>query len=305
MAWALAAITLASAGRAQDPPDPADIDALVTRFVKTSDEYQKVFLNLVAEETKVAENFDQSGRLKRRREIVSDLVVYRSHDAKDTAEYRDVLSVDGKPVGKRTRRALEVLTRASQATSIQKELDLINREGQRYDLGFSTDGATINQIPGAVLASREEIRIDWVGRDQIAGHDVIVLDYREKTPNRDHSDAKFYTRYGFSGGIMRGRLWLDAATAQLRRDRWELVYFLPALKEPVVFVRQESSYTESRFGILAPERIVFEVYAPAKAAKNQPPSWFRTARITATFGAFRQFEVATQQTIGAPVQPQH
>lgn len=225
VAWALAAITLASAGRAQDSPAPADIDALVTRFVKTSGDYQKAFLNLVAEETKVAENFDQSGGLVKRREIVSDLVVYRSHDSKDTAEYRDVLSVDGKPVAKRNKRALDLLTRASQSTSMEKELNLINREGQRSDLGFSTVGATINQISGAVLKSREKFRIDWVGRDRIAGHDVLVLDYQEKSPNRDHSDAKFYTQYGFSGGIIRGRLWLDAATAQLRRDRWDLVNF--------------------------------------------------------------------------------
>ncbi len=214
-----------------------------------------------------------------------------------------MLSVDGKPVKKRGQRALELLTRASQSTSIQKELDLINREGQRYDLGFSTVGATINEISGAELKSREKMSIDWVGSDRVGGHDVLVLDYRETKPNRDHSDANFYMRFGFSGGIIRGRVWLDAATAQLRRDRWELVYFHPALKEPVILFRQESSYTESRFGTLVPERMVFELYAPAKPVKNQPPSWFRTARKTATFSAFRQFEVATQQTIGAPVQP--
>ncbi len=62
---ALSAMSVVCPVRAQDPPAPADIDALVARFVKTADEYQRVFLNLVAEETKVAENFDQSGALKK------------------------------------------------------------------------------------------------------------------------------------------------------------------------------------------------------------------------------------------------
>src|SRR5215470_81708 len=110
-------------------PSSAEIDAVITGVVNAAKEYEKVFRNLVADETRLVEVFDQSGQVKKRREIASDLVVYpSSRDAAETAEYRDVRSVDGKAVEKRSKRALDVLTRASQSTSIKKELDLINRE---------------------------------------------------------------------------------------------------------------------------------------------------------------------------------
>jgi hypothetical protein len=38
----------------------------------------------------------------------------------------------------------------------------------------------------------------------------------------------------------------------------------PALPEPVTILRHEATYTESRFGILVPERSVFEWYERGK-----------------------------------------
>lgn len=123
-------------------PPQADIDALITRYLTKAEEYQKAFLNLTAEETRVVETFDQSGRLDKRREIVSDLVVYQARNSADATEYRDVGSVDGKPIKKRGKRALELLTRASQSDSFKKELEIIDRESERYDLNFRFNGAT-------------------------------------------------------------------------------------------------------------------------------------------------------------------
>jgi len=281
-------------------PSQAAIDAVITGVVNAAKEYEKVFRNLVADETKLVEVFDQSGRVEKRREIVSDLVVYQSsRDAKETAEFRDVRSVDGKAVEKRSKRALDVLTRASHSNSIKKELDQINREGLRYDLGYSFFGLTAGQ-PGARLADRQALRIEWAGRDQIDGHDVVVIDYQDAAPSRAHSDTKFYERNGFSSSLNRGRLWIDAGTSQVRRARWEIAFVLPAQPEPVPILREESSYTESRFGILVPGRVVYEFFERGKQPKGQPPSFFRAARTTSTYGVFRQFGVATQQTIETP-----
>jgi hypothetical protein len=280
-------------------PAPAEIDALVTRVVDAAREYKNTFLNLVVEETRLTELFDESGRLDKRRAVVSDLIVYTSHDSRSTAEYRDVRSVDGKPVAKRNTRALELLTRAPQSTSVEKELDLINRESQRYDLEFKFFGFTINQA-GLELQTREKYRIDWGGRDQIGGHDVLILDYQDMTRDKTRMNAAFYTHSGFSSSFYSCRLWIDAASAQLRRSRCELEGIHPELTEPVTIFRTESAYTESRFGILVPERAVYEWYETAEQKKNQPPKYFRRARATSTLGVFRQFEVETQQTIGTP-----
>jgi len=60
-------------------------------------------------------------------------------------EYRDVRDVDGKPVKKRSERALDVINRAISAESLKRELEVIDRENQRYDLNFRVNDATVNQ----------------------------------------------------------------------------------------------------------------------------------------------------------------
>jgi hypothetical protein len=77
-----------------------DLDQLLDRYFARRDEYLLTFRNLVAEETKLLEVFRGSGEVDKRREIVSDLLVYRaSGGGKETVtEYRDVRSVDGKAV---------------------------------------------------------------------------------------------------------------------------------------------------------------------------------------------------------------
>jgi hypothetical protein len=77
----------------------------------------------------------------------------------------------------------------------------------------------------------------------------------------------------------------------------------PAISGPVTVVQQESTYVESRLGIHVPERIVFEFYEPAKGPKKGAPSFVRTQRTTLSYGAFRQFEVSTDETIRPPKEP--
>jgi len=284
-------------------PPQAEIDGLLTRFVTTAEEYKKLFLNLTAEETRLMETFDQSARLDKRREIVSDLVVYQPpHDPDGkTTEYRDVRSVDGKPITRRSRRALELLTRASNSNSVKKELEMIDRESTRYDLNFRLFGST--DLTSATLRERQKFRIEWVGWDQVNGRDVAVLDYQEVAPNRNNRDKSIYEQFGLSASFVRGRLCLDMTTSQVRRERWEFEGIHPALPQPVTVLSREATYTESRFAILVPERVEFEFYFPAKQRKNQPPAFFRFAHGTCTYREFRQFEVATQQTIGTPAPP--
>lgn len=163
---------------------------MVARYVRTADDYEKILLNLTVEETRLVEVFDESGRLDKRREIVSNLVIYQPQrgSAAEKTEYRDVHSVDGKPIKKRSNRALELLARASQSNSIQKELEMIDRESGRYDLNFHFVGST--DQGGAAFRAREKFRVNWVGRDQVNGHDVVVLNYQD-APSRNNPDQQF------------------------------------------------------------------------------------------------------------------
>jgi hypothetical protein len=277
-------------------PSPADLDQIVTRVLASNATYLQTFRNLVAEETKDIQQIDGSGRVKRRT-IVSDLVVYQpTRGEAPPVEYRDVRAVDGKPIAKRSERALDVIQRAMRAESLKRELEVIDRENQRYDLNFRITEATINQ--GALGPQfRSDYLVEWVGREQVDGHDVVVLDYRAKTTKPEKNG--FIANLGATAIAPRGRLWADAASFQLRRDRFELVAFNSNLPEPLIFLRRDTTYRESRFGILTPQRIVGEWFNRTGGTR-QKPSLARVALLTYTYVAFRRFEVATEDSITLP-----
>src|SRR5262245_32402072 len=177
--------TLHAGGQATAPatvPSAAEIDQIVTRVLESSAAYSKTFRNLTAEETKDLEQFDKSGRANKRRRIVADLIVYQAARGADPVEYRDVREVDGMPVKQRSERALTILQRAMSAASLERELRVIGRESQRYDFNYHVGGLTINQGSLGWSTFRAEYRVDWVGREQLDGHDVVVLDYRLNGP---------------------------------------------------------------------------------------------------------------------------
>jgi hypothetical protein len=279
-----------------------DVDLLVTRFHAAADEYEKTFQNLVAEETKVIEVYRASGEVEKRREIVSDLLVYRtSREGKvATTEYRDVRSVDGKAVGERGERVLKLLANASKRDSLEKELEAINRETQRYEFRRYLRNHTIHQ-GGLTKVQREAFHVELVGREQIAGHDVVVLAYRQTALIPGFvSSVALPKEFGKPPQLSRGRLWLDAETCQLWRDEWELVVAHPTTPDPLVIVHRESAYEPSRFGILVPQRIVFDWLQRFSHPKNGPPSFMLSERATFTYGSFKRFEVATGEVVKPP-----
>jgi hypothetical protein len=279
------------------PVDERDFDQLVNRFLANAEEYEKTFRNLVAEETKVLEVYRASGQVQKRRQIVSDLVVYHSsRDGRDaTTEYRDVRSVDGRPIERRSERALQLLTSAAKAESIEKELESIDRETSRHEFNRHLRGTTVRQ--GGVLRQwRDAFRVERAGREQIAGRDVVVLDYRQTRPIPGFA-LPVPREFGNPPPIHRGRIWLDAQTGQLWRHVWELAWPHPASSVPLVMLRQESAYGPSRFGILVPERIVWDWLTHFDHPRNGRPSFALSERATFTYGSFRRFEVVTDEQL--------
>ncbi len=70
-----------------------------------------------------------------------------------------------------------------------------------------------------------------------------------------------------------------------------------ATPEPYVLTHAESEYGASRFGVLVPERIVFEWRQPFARLKNGQPAFSMSERATFTYGAFKRFDVATEETL--------
>lgn len=282
-------------------PTAAEIDQWIARYKATAAEYEKVFLNLVAEETKVIETFDSSGRLDKRREIVSDLLVYQSTRSSGarTTELRDIRSVDGKPVKNRDKRILDLIRQAGTRDSVEKEFAAIARESLRYDGGCSVNNTT---GPGSVAFS-DHFRFEWAGRDQISASEVVLINYREVGSSMWSALLSGeYKKMGLSAVFVRGRLSLDATTSQLRQERSEVAGVHPAVSEPVTLVRlrRDNTQADNSLGILTPQRIVIEYFVPPKTRKNLPPSFDLVCRTTLTYGTFRRFDVTTHQTIAPP-----
>ena len=275
-----------------------DLDELTARSATAVEEYARAFRSLTAEETKVTEVFRPTGEIEKRREVVSDLLVYQSQSLRDgkavVTEYRDVHLVNGKAVRNRSERALTLLTKAGSADSLANELDAIDRETRRYEFRRHLRGFTISQA--AVPKPSDGFHVEVAGREQLAGHEVIVVVYRQTTLSRaGRSNLPVPKEWREVPQLPRGRLWLDAETYQLRRSVWELA--VAAGPEVYALTHAEHEYGPSRFGILVPQRIVFEWRHPFARLKNGQAAFGMSERTTFTYGAFKRFDVATEETL--------
>jgi hypothetical protein len=291
----VAAVQSQSYATSVDLRQEQDVDALLARHLAAVEEYRRAFADLVADETRLIELYNEKGKVEKRRRIESDLLVYSSRRDGDveTTEYRDVRAVDGRTVKRRHERALELLASASEAGSLDEELATIDRETARYEFNRHVRGFTINQ--GSPDDLRRGFHVEIAGREQIAGRDVIQLAYRQTSPT-PHRQMRLLpqlpSEFGNARLASQGQLWIDATTARLWRSVWELAAPHPAAAQPLVMVHVESAYAPSRFDILVPERIVVEWRDTFIHPKKGPPEFRVKQRDTFTYGMFRRFETA-------------
>lgn len=274
-------------------PDAAQTAELLSKARLRRAEYRNGFKDLTAEETQRVEEYGDEG-LKRRREIVSDLIVYQSEaDSSFMAEYRNVRAVDGKALAGRDRRVEQLFGRLAKADSARKELERIARESKRYDLDFSSYGLTLHQgLPLEELWS-PHFRFTVSGREQMDGHDVIVVEYQQVALLPDQQiKLSLPKKLKGAEALYRGRLWLDRDTARLRREVRELTLKHPSLAAPLTFMKFELSYGDSRFGILTPTRIVYSSYTRGRDGAGGAPELLLGGRVTFEYGGFQRFDVA-------------
>lgn len=284
-----------------------DLQDLLRRATLGVSEYKTKFKDLTAEEDQKIEEYDEQGRVEKRRRIESDLFIYQSQlDPTQMVEYRDVKSVDGKPIKKREARLVDLVNKSAKSASVKKELDRIDRESRRYDLSFSFYGMTLYQ--GMLLADnlRDAFRYTFAGREQVDGRDVIVVDYQQisPTPHINLQLVALPTPLKGSEAFHRGRLWLDAETAQIRREVREFTLRPPSVTNPLVLTRWEFEYSDSRFGFLTPKRIVITNNSRGRTGVDKKPELFLGGRITFDYGNFTRFDVETPDaTVDSPAKP--
>ena len=286
------------------PPssDAAATAELINRAAVRMREYRERFKDLTAEETQRVEEYGDEG-LKRRREVVSDLIIYQSQmDNSAAVEYRNVRLVDGKDVAGRDRRVEQLFGRLAKADSGKKELERIARESKRYDLDYSVYGMTLNQ--GWPLDERvsPSFRFTVTGGGQIDGHEVIEVSYEQVSPIPGQVvNLSLPERLKGAELLYRGRLWLDRETARLRREEQEWALKHPSLATPLTYMKFEFSYGDSRFDILTPTRITVSTYSRGRAGAGGAPELLLGGRVVFEYGKFSRFGVdAPDSRLDAP-----
>lgn len=283
-----------------------DLETLLTTARANVAIFPTVFKDLAAEETKTVEIYEKPGALSGKRRIVSDFIVYQSQrDPAVMTEYRNVREVDGVAVSGRDERAIKLFERLAKADSITKELNRIHREGSRYDFGWKYEGFTL--LRGLPLQKdlHTSFNFDVEGRERINGRDVIVVRFRHapQSPN-PKVGVDWLSDFKLSDPRYRGRLWLDAQTAQLWREEVELVMRSSTSPDPLAVSRFEFYYAPSSFEVWVPERMVFSVFSPVKLIADKVPDMYLRGRTTNEYGSFKRFDVKMQEKSLPPQQQQ-
>jgi hypothetical protein len=105
-----------------------------------------------------------------------------------------------------------------------------------------------------------------------------------------------------SVALHRGRFWLDAETAQIRREVREVTLQPPSVDQPLLFMRYEFEYVDSRFGFLTPKRIAITNNSRGHTVNGKPVLQLG-GKVTFEYGAFTRFDVEADATVDSPAKP--
>ncbi len=276
---------------------PVTAEEIVKKTEIQRSAYISEFRNLLSEETKTFETFGSSGDVKKKRTIKSVFVVYQlSKDENQTAEYRNVVAVDGKQLDKAEQRAKDFFEKIANVESTKKELERIGDESSRFDIEISLTGLTLFQAIVLAENMRPYFEFKLDGTEKIEGNDVYVVDYRQikESPyiiinsNNNKNDGKLTLNQdanldGKRELSMRinGKFYIDAKTFRVRRETQSSWVKPRDFEKALLLSEKLFDYQDSSFGILTPRKISHTEYKLSKKG-------FSTKQVRVTFD-YEQF----------------
>lgn len=300
-----AAIVMFAAFNAFGQTTPVSIETILTETQKQSENYRETFRNLLADELKTFEEFDKKGEPERKTTVRSSFLVYQSgRNQAATAELRNVLEVDGKPIPDSQKRGEEFLAELDKQRTLESELQKLQKESSKFDKTWEVYGLTLNQAVALAPNLRSAFDFLLTGTENIDGNEMYVVSYRQKSKSpfitvneKERNTAPNELSVNFNLSIprelkkseilLRGRLWIDAKTFQIRREERELV---ARANDPVMLLSSVFEYQTSVFGILVPKTISMTIFN-ARKEKGDRFNSLKDSIINFEYSKFRQTNV--------------
>lgn len=288
-------------------PTPVPLETIVAEAEKQTQSYREEFKNLLGDETKTFETFDKNGKSKKQTVVESNFIAYQSpKDETLVTEYRNVVKVDGKSVGDSDKRAADLFENLARSASPQQELENIQKESLRYDKTLEINGFTLNQVPILAAHIRPFFDFRLEAEENIDGREVYAVSYRQKSKNPyvifDNDQMKpdkLFLSFDVEipksirepNALLRGKIWIDKQTYQIRRERRELTIQPAEAPNALVINETELEYQPSEVGILTPKRIVYTDYNVKSKDKGRDISATLDMKASFVYTKFTKSEV--------------
>jgi len=272
-AMILAAVTVATVVVAAQSPQDAQVQAVVAQASKYVENYRQEFSAIVCEETQLQRLIRPDGTVRKTRTLVSDLMFVKVGDKWMQQPYRDVLSVDGKPIRNRDDR-LRKLFMEGQKNAVEQARAIANESG-RYNLG-------VNRVGVSPLLPINLLDPHVVGNFSFTLDGTTLNFKEERTP----------TYLGFSRDGKRGDLPAHGSFVVEPAKGTILQATLTAEADAApVSTRFTVQYREDpQMKLLLPVEMTEHYWLPAKPKEDR-----LEGRVT--YGSFRRFQVTVNEKI--------
>ncbi|PYV41076.1 MAG: hypothetical protein DMG06_18325 [Acidobacteria bacterium] len=192
-------------------PDPV-LRAVLEKAGAYAREYRKLCRELVAEEKLIQKEYDKKGKLKNQRLFTSDyLVVTLPSDPESPVEFRDIISIDGKPIARKNQGLLELFRKKS--ANAFEEAERVAQESTKHNLGRKRYSNMVNFGLNFILPEFHDRIVYQLIESGPALHDkTLLLEFREAT---DETALRAETPFGQKPIPSKGRIWLTQPDAKV------------------------------------------------------------------------------------------
>lgn len=247
-------------------------DELMARVAASVSQFVTQFSNVVAEEDYVQEQSVPH----RKRELKSDYMLVKYPDSAGWLMFRDVASVDGKPVREQQERLTQLFLQPFD-DAVQRARE-ISRAADKYNLVYV---GNINNPLVALALLQEEYQSHFhytlAGIDKKVGPDVRVVHFQERlTPTILRGDAN-------ADLPARGLAWVEEPTGRVVKTELQIGNLQIPIRITTTYVFDDN----------------LQINVPAEMREWYPDG---PGELTgkATYSHFRRFQVKTEEKVADP-----